>query len=116
MSSSEIVLAYRKLLRAGLRAVQFSKPSRFVVRDQLRAGFRDVTSGGGVFEAERVRRTIWFLNAAAQNRKGIEHKILKTLCRVQFERTRELTKGTWKTKLRLWGDKEAKRVKKGEER
>ncbi|KAK4458837.1 hypothetical protein QBC42DRAFT_275908 [Cladorrhinum samala] len=109
---SELITAYRKLLRAGLRAVQFSKPSRFIVRDQLRAGFRDTNNK---FEPERVRRTIWFLNAAAQER-GLEHKILKNLCRVQFERSRELGKGNWKTKIKLLQDEEAKISKKGAKR
>ncbi|KAK3989806.1 hypothetical protein QBC44DRAFT_78002 [Cladorrhinum sp. PSN332] len=112
MSSSELLTAYRKLLRSGLRAVQFSKPSRYIIRDQLRDGFRDTKN---TFEPERIRRTIWFFNAAAADR-GMEHKILKNLCRVRFERVREMSRGTWKTKVKLWGDKEVKRVKKGEER
>ncbi|KAK4228506.1 hypothetical protein QBC38DRAFT_475037 [Podospora fimiseda] len=110
-SSAELITAYRKLLRAGLRAVQFSKPSRYIIRDQLREGFRD-TSGKSTFEPERIRRTIWFLNAAAEER-GMEHKILKNLCRVKFEREREVNKVTWKTKIKMALDKEAKDAKKG---
>lgn len=67
------------------------------------------------FEPERIRRTIWFFNAAAQER-GLEHKILKNLCKVQFERNRELTKGNWKTKIKLLQDEEAKVSKKGAKR
>ncbi|KAK0389782.1 hypothetical protein NLU13_3355 [Sarocladium strictum] len=40
-SKLDIIHAYRRLLRGGLQAVQFSSPARFVVRDQLRAAFRE---------------------------------------------------------------------------
>ena len=82
MSSVEILHAYRHLLRAGLRAVQFSKPARYVLCDQLRAAFRDEH---GVFEKERIRRTVWFLKKAGEER-GLEHRIVKNLIRVQWER------------------------------
>ncbi|KAJ4306913.1 hypothetical protein N0V88_000285 [Collariella sp. IMI 366227] len=85
-TTTDLLHAYRKLLRAGLRAVQFSQPSRSILTERLREGFRDQH---GSFEPERVRRTIWFLNAAAGAR-GLEHKILKNLCRVHWERMREV--------------------------
>ncbi|KAK2070715.1 hypothetical protein P8C59_005190 [Phyllachora maydis] len=84
MSSIEVRHGYHKLLAAALRAVQFSKPARFVVRDQLRAGFRDPKAD---FDADRVRRTVWFLNAAAQER-GLEHKIVKNLIHTQWKRAK----------------------------
>ncbi|EGO56607.1 hypothetical protein NEUTE1DRAFT_130509 [Neurospora tetrasperma FGSC 2508] len=62
MSNQELVHAYRHLLRWSLRAVQFSKPARFVVRDTLRAAFRDKN---GTFEPSRVKSTLWFLESAA---------------------------------------------------
>ncbi len=82
MSKEEIIHGYRKLYRSGLRAVQFSKPARFVVRDQLRRAFRE---RGATFDADGVRRTVWFLNAAAAE-TGLEHKIVKNLVRVAHER------------------------------
>ncbi len=91
--SPELITAYRHLLRAGHRAVQFARPSRRMVTEKMRAGFRDPR---GVFDAEGVRRTIWFLNAAAE-RRGLEHKILKNLCRVQWERAHY---GSWKVRVR----------------
>ncbi len=82
MSREEIVSSYRKLYRSALRAVQYSTPARFVVRDQLRRAFRE---RGAVFDADGARRTVWFLNAAAQE-KGLEHKIVKSLLRTAFDR------------------------------
>ncbi|KAK4190008.1 hypothetical protein QBC35DRAFT_491758 [Podospora australis] len=107
-SSTDLVYAYRKLLRAGLRAVQFAKPSRYIITEQLRKGFRD---RHGVFDAERIRRTVWFLNSAAQSR-GIEHKILKNLCRVHWERDRENQKLSWKLITKLAQDKASSTKKK----
>lgn len=106
-TTTDIVHAYRRLLRAGLRAVQFSKPSRMTLTEALREGFRD-TRGGRTLEPERVRRTVWFLNAAAQHR-GIEHRILKTLCRVRWERAREERRVPWRGLLR---EEELKRAAK----
>lgn len=80
--------AYRHLLRAALRAVQFSKPARYVVRDQIREGFeppRTTTATPAAYDAERVRRTVWFLKAAAHE-AGLESRILKSLVRVAWER------------------------------
>jgi hypothetical protein len=109
MSKLELLHAYRKLLRASLRAVQFSQPSRSTVIEQLRTGFRDPN---GTLDAERVRRTVWFLNAAAQER-GLEHKILKNLCRVHWERMREARKTPWKLLSKMSKDQtQAKKKKK----
>ena len=82
MSRQEIIHAYRKLYRSGLRAVQYSKPARYSLRTQLREAFREP---GATFNAEGCRRTIWFLNAAAQE-TGIEHKIVRNLLRVAYMR------------------------------
>lgn len=88
MAASDITTAYRHLLRAGLRAVQFSKPARFVVRDQLRAAFREkVAPGATAFDVHSVRRTVSFLRAAARER-GLEHRILRNLMRVALQRQR----------------------------
>jgi hypothetical protein len=95
--------AYRHLLRAALRAVQFSKPARYVVRDQIREGFEvsRTTKVPASYDPERVRRTVWFLKAAAQE-AGLESRILKNLVRVAWER-KEGTgpRTTWKGTLSL---------------
>jgi hypothetical protein len=106
---AELIHAYRSLLRAGLRAVQFAQPSRTTLTQQLRAGFRDPR---GHFDAERVRHTVWFLNAAAQTR-GLEHKILKNLCRVHWERADEKQRMPWRLRVRRMEIEEAKKGKGG---
>ncbi|KAK0705280.1 hypothetical protein B0H67DRAFT_377761 [Lasiosphaeris hirsuta] len=98
VTAQEIVAAYRHLYRHSLRAVQFSKPSRFVIRDQLRAAFRDPKASAATFDRERVRRTIWFLKAATQE-AGLESRILKNLVRVRWQREREQRYRTWKVLL-----------------
>jgi len=82
MSKQEIIHAYRKLYRSGLRAVQYSKPARYSLQAQLRAAFREP---GATFNAEGCRRTVWFFNAAAQE-AGLEHRILRNLLRVAHMR------------------------------
>ena len=106
----DLIHAYRSLLRAGLRAVQFAQPSRTTLTQQLRAGFRDPH---GTFDPQRVRHTVWFLNAAAQ-RRGPEHKILKNLCRVHWERTNEKQRMPWRLRVRKMELEEAKKGGKGE--
>jgi hypothetical protein len=83
MSGHSPVYYYRKLLQAGLHAVQYSKPARYALVRQLRNAFRQK---GAKFDENRVRRTVWFLNAAA-NEKGLEHKIVKNLLRVAWHRS-----------------------------
>ncbi|KAJ4416832.1 hypothetical protein N0V85_002114 [Neurospora sp. IMI 360204] len=90
MSNQELVHAYRHLLRWSLRAVQFSKPARFVVRDTLRAAFRDEN---GTFEPSRVKSTLWFLESAATY-VGVEHKIIKNLVHVRYIQEKAI--GPWR--------------------
>ncbi|KAJ3530301.1 hypothetical protein NM208_g9385 [Fusarium decemcellulare] len=78
----EIVHAYRHLYRSLLKAVQYSMPSRFIALEQLRTAFRE---RGATFDPRGVKRTIWFLEAAAKER-GMEHKILKNLLFVHSRR------------------------------
>ncbi|UKZ77241.1 hypothetical protein TrVFT333_004961 [Trichoderma virens FT-333] len=82
-SKLDITHAYRHLYRGLLRAVQYSAPARYVVRDQLRAAFRERDAA---LDREGVKRTVWFLEAAAKER-GLEHKILKNLIRVRLDRS-----------------------------
>lgn len=78
-SPTTITHAYRHLLRGLLRSVQYSKPSRYVVLERLRSAFR--TSPAGEFNAQKISRTLEFLDGATKV-KGLEHKIVKNLCLV----------------------------------
>ncbi|PTB66458.1 DUF1763-domain-containing protein [Trichoderma citrinoviride] len=88
----DVTHAYRRLYRSLLQAVRYSAPARYVARDQLRAAFREKekkpgqhgASAAAVLDGEGVKRTVWFLEAAARER-GLEHRILKNLVRVRLE-------------------------------
>jgi hypothetical protein len=84
-TTKEILLAYRHLYQHLLRAVQYSKPARYVARDHIRAAFRD--SSPESYDYARISRTLEFLRGAAEA-KGLEHKILKNLMHVWWERQR----------------------------
>jgi hypothetical protein len=78
-SNQQVIHAYRHLYRSALQAVQYARPNRFIARDQLRSAFRE---RGAQMDPEGVKRTIWFLQAAAKE-KGLEHKIVKNLLEVR---------------------------------
>ncbi|KAI0124903.1 hypothetical protein BJ170DRAFT_480804 [Xylariales sp. AK1849] len=82
MADIQVIHAYRQLYRSGLRAVQFSKPARYVYRDRLRVAFREKDAK---LEPTSVARTVQFLEAAGRTR-GLEHKVLKNLLMVAFYR------------------------------
>lgn len=86
MSQAEIIKAYRAMYRAGLQAVMYSKPARFVVRDQLREAFRDRS---GQFDMETIQRTVLFLRSASRER-GLAHRIVKNLLYVAWGQTDQL--------------------------
>ena len=79
--ASEIVLAYRHLYRHGLRAVQFSKPARYTLRDRLRTAFRKGSPRD--FNQRKIDSTIEFLRGATRE-TGLEHRIVKNLIFVWF--------------------------------
>lgn len=79
----EIVLAYRHLYQHLLRAVQYSKPARYIVRDQLRNAFR--RPAPEQYDKAVICNTLLFLDNAAKSR-GPEHIILKNLVHVQWGR------------------------------
>ncbi|KAH6688307.1 hypothetical protein F5X68DRAFT_79023 [Plectosphaerella plurivora] len=95
MSNQEIIHGYRHLYRGLLRAVQFSNRTRFIARDHIRRAFRNQKD---TFDADAVKRTRWFLEAAAKER-GIEHKILKNLLRMIPQR--RLRGPTWKSQVHM---------------
>lgn len=78
-SQRDLVHAYRTLYRAGLKAVQFSSPARYTVRQILRTEFR--VNGPSCFDSTKVQNTAEFLGNAA-SAVGLEHKIVKSLLHV----------------------------------
>ncbi|PBP20470.1 hypothetical protein BUE80_DR008808 [Diplocarpon rosae] len=85
-SSAELIHAYRHLYRGLLHAVQFAKPSRYIVRDQLRNAFRKEHASN--FDKQKVQRTIEFLQYASQER-GLEHRIVKSLSHTRYWEVRD---------------------------
>lgn len=85
-ASKEIIHAYRQLYRGLLHAVQFSKPSRYLARDQLRIAFR--RGDPASFDQQKIIRTVEFLKYAARER-GLEHKIVKNLFLTKYWEGRE---------------------------
>jgi hypothetical protein len=75
----EIILAYRHLYKHGLRAVQYSQPARWTLRNRLREKFR--TGTNSEFNQKKIDNTIEFLKGAARER-GLEHRIVKRLLHV----------------------------------
>ncbi len=86
-SHKDILLAYRHLYKYLLRAIQYSSPSRYVVQDRMRKAFRD--SPPEEYDGRRIARTLEFLGYAAKYR-GLEHRIVKNLMHVWFERWRKV--------------------------
>ncbi|KAF3924216.1 hypothetical protein ABW21_db0202508 [Orbilia brochopaga] len=100
-SRLDIIRAYRHLLRAGLRAVQYSTPARYAIRDKLRQAFISETPQNAnvytspashiptvfpkTFSQTRIDNTVRFLNTAA-TRRGMEHEIVRNLCHVEYRR------------------------------
>src|SRR5437762_12955348 len=81
-SKAQLTRAYRHLYRNALRAVQFSSPARYTVRDKLRRAFR--AEGSTDYDQHRIENTIEFLQNATKE-KGLEHKVLKNLLIVDSE-------------------------------
>lgn len=85
MTTTDIVHAYRHLLRQSLRAIRFAKPARYQLIDRLRLAFRKGTAAD--FNPERIDNTLEFLRyAEAEN--GLEHKIVKNLLYVWWNQAR----------------------------
>jgi hypothetical protein len=79
MPNEAVVHAYRHILRQSLRAIQFSKPARFTLRDRLRSAFRKGSASD--FDRKRITNTLEFLQYATKQ-NGLEHKIVKNLLHV----------------------------------
>lgn len=112
-SKPDLIHAYRRLLRASLHAVQFSKPARFVVVAQLREAFRDsspdtLAARREQFNQDRIRRTVCFLNVAARE-TGLEHKIVKGLVHTAWSRRQ--SGSAYKSLLHVKAQKQAREEK-----
>ncbi|KAI1008155.1 hypothetical protein K3495_g52 [Podosphaera aphanis] len=73
--------AYRHLYRGLLHAVQYSKPARYIARDELRTAFRKEDASN--FDPLRVSRTIEFLGLAAKY-AGMEHRMVKNILHTKY--------------------------------
>jgi hypothetical protein len=80
-SPQEVICAYRNIYRGLLHAVQYSKPARYIARDQLRKAFRKEHPSS--FNQEKIDRTVQFLRLAARER-GLEHKIVRNLLHTAY--------------------------------
>ncbi|KAI4646866.1 hypothetical protein J4E93_005090 [Alternaria ventricosa] len=76
MSQQAVLHAYRHLYRHSLRAIQFSKPARYTLRDRIRLAFRKGSAAD--YEPQRIQNTLEFLQYATRQ-NGLEHKIVKNL-------------------------------------
>ena len=85
MSKENIIHAYRHLYRQSLRAIQFSVPARYTLRDRLRLAFRKGHASD--FHPEKVKTTLEFLQYATRE-NGLEHKIVKNLLFVWYNQAR----------------------------
>ncbi|EFQ98922.1 hypothetical protein MGYG_01935 [Nannizzia gypsea CBS 118893] len=76
-----VTMAFRHLYRTALKTVQYSSPSRYVIRWVLRSSFRKGTDVD--FNPRRIVNTLHFLENASQL-GSLERKILKTLTMVRY--------------------------------
>ncbi|KKK15070.1 hypothetical protein P175DRAFT_0521547 [Aspergillus ochraceoroseus IBT 24754] len=76
-----IVHAYRHLYRQGLKAINYSTPSRYLLLQTLRSSFR--SSPAQDFNQFRITNTLQFLRKAADV-SGIEHKIVRNLLQIKY--------------------------------
>lgn len=82
-SQTQILHAYRHLLKASLRAIQYAKPARYTALQHVRDAFR--LSHASAYDEASIKRTLEFLNHAAKTR-GLEHRLVKNVVRVWGER------------------------------
>lgn len=78
---SEVARSYRQLYRLSLRAIRYSTPARYTVRDVLRRSFREGSSAD--FNQPKIDNTVDFLKAAVKE-AGLEHRVLKNLLMIWY--------------------------------
>ncbi|KAL4801230.1 hypothetical protein BDV18DRAFT_86968 [Aspergillus unguis] len=76
-----IVQAYRQLYRQGLKAINYSTPSRHLLIQTLRSSFRSAPTQD--FNPSRIANTVDFLRKATEF-NGIEHKVVRNLLMQKF--------------------------------
>lgn len=76
-----MVHAYRHLYRQGLKAIQYSTPSRYMLLKSLRQSYR--SSPSEEFDPAKINNTLRFLERATEV-AGMEHKILKNLLLARY--------------------------------
>lgn len=81
VSNIRLLHAYRHLYRQSHRAIKFSIPARYPLRQHLRILFRN--GDANTFDQNKIDNTLTFLRHAEEV-SGLEHKILKSLLRVWF--------------------------------
>lgn len=88
-SPQTIIYAYRNLYRGLLHAVQYSKPARYVARDQLRKAFRREHPSS--YNQAKVDKTVEFLRLAAKE-TGLEHRLVRNLLHTAYWEKHHFTK------------------------
>ncbi|KAI9928512.1 hypothetical protein ASPWEDRAFT_105151 [Aspergillus wentii DTO 134E9] len=76
-----VIHAYRHLYRQGLKVINYSTPSRYVLLRILRTSFSSSTPND--FDPQRIANTLHFLQRASDV-AGFEHKIVKNLMMVRY--------------------------------
>ena len=83
MTRQDILHAYRHLYRAALKAVHYSSPAKYEIRDAMRSSFRNERAEE--FDQQKISNTLAFLRRA-ETHTGIEHKILRNVLHVRYWR------------------------------
>lgn len=81
VEAQAVVHAYRHLYRQGLKVVNYSTPSRHVLRNTLRSAFR--TGTRKEFQPQKIANTLNFLRRACDV-AGLEHKIVRNVLMVNY--------------------------------
>lgn len=72
---------FRRLHRAALKAVRYSHPAKYQIRDAMRSAFR--SEPAHPVDQQSITNTLEFLQRA-ESHAGIEHKILRNLLHVRY--------------------------------
>ncbi|KAL8712564.1 MAG: hypothetical protein Q9220_003095 [cf. Caloplaca sp. 1 TL-2023] len=72
----QILKSYRNLYRQALRAIQYSSPARYTLKNLLQLAYR--RNAREAYNVHKIDNTIVFLKHAAEER-GFEHRLLKNL-------------------------------------
>ena len=81
MTKPPFLRAYRHLYRGALRAVRYSSPAKYQIRETMRSAFR--TEKAESLDQQRLENTMQFLRRAELH-AGMEHKILRNLLHVRY--------------------------------